>query len=162
MSVPDLNIRRYMDADLDAVIALFTAAVHQGAAHHYSKAQRFAWAPVPPDRAAWQQRLEDCQVMLAEDDQGLAGFVGYRDTGHIVFLFTAPDRMRRGVAQALYRPVEMALAQCGVPRLFTEASRLARPFFERQGYALDAEETAIRNGVALPRFRMHKQLPPRR
>ena len=153
-----MQIRPYTEADLDAVIALFTAAVHQGAAADYTAEQRAAWAPMPPERAVWQQRLGETQVLLATDAAALAGFVGWRDNGHIVFLFTHPDQLRKGVASALYLRVEAALRQQGVTRLYTEASRVARPFFARQGFHQEAAESVLRNGVTLPRFRMVKAI----
>lgn len=153
-----LTLRAYRDTDLAAVVALFTAAVHQGAADHYDDAQRAAWAPRPPDLEHWRQRLAADQVLLAEADDDLGGFIGYRDDGYIEFLFTAPSQLRRGVAARLYDAAEARLRRLGVTALFTEASRVARPFFLRQGFVVEAEERVGRNGVTLQRFRMRKSL----
>lgn len=153
-----LTLRDYRDEDLASVVALFTAAVHQGTADHYDDAQRAAWAPRPPDLERWRQRLAADQVVLAEAGDDLGGFIGYRDDGYIEFLFTAPSQLRQGVASRLYAAVEARLRTQGATALFTEASRAARPFFLRQGFVVEAEEQVGRNGVTLQRFRMRKLL----
>ncbi|MCK5940717.1 MAG: hypothetical protein KAI24_02010 [Planctomycetes bacterium] len=53
--------------------------------------------------------------------------------------------------------VVAALRALGVTELFTEASEVARPFFERQGYVVVEREVVRRAGVALPRYRMRKR-----
>jgi len=46
-----------------------------------------------------------------------------------------------------------------VGQLRTEASQLSRPLLERQGWRLEAEETAWYDGVAFQRWRMVRDLP---
>lgn len=77
-------------------------------------------------------------------------------SGHIGLLYVAPRCTRRGVASALYQTVERTLQVAGVASLFTEASLVARPFFERQGFWVDTEETVVRRGVPLRRCVMRK------
>jgi len=42
--------------------------------------------------------------------------------------------------------------------LTVDASALARPVFERAGFALISAETVLRDGVSLPRFHLCKPL----
>ena len=79
--------------------------------------------------------------------------------GHIAFLYSAPAYARRGVASALYRRVESAWIAAGVRELRTEASLLARPFFERHGFDVVEEQTVRRGGVFLRRYAMRKSVP---
>jgi len=154
-----MDIRPYRDSDLDAVVELFTASVHELAAGHYDARQREAWAPRPWDATAWRTRLSHLVTLVAEDGASrLAGFVACTDTGHVDLLFVAPSHHGRGVARRLYERAEDALAARGVTELTTAASRVARPFFERQGFvATDEEEVTVR-GVRLHRFPMAKRL----
>ena len=155
---PGITIRPYCEADLQAVLDLFQAAVRVGAAAYYDAAQRDAWAPTAPDTERWQARLASAHTLLAERDGTLLGFLAFEPNGHIDLLFTSPEYTRSGVASALYGEAEARLMASGVNELFTEASHLARRFFEKQGYVVMQGEQVIRNGVALPRFRMHKRL----
>ena len=156
-----IHLRPYQPADLTAVTALFSAAVHRLAAADYDPAQRQAWAPAAADLPAWQTRLAGLQVLLAQCDGQLAGFIGFSFDGHIDLLFTAPGCARRGVAATLYAAAEQRLRAAGARELFTEASLTARPFFARQGFSEEQAQTVTRGAVTLQRFAMRKILEPR-
>jgi putative acetyltransferase len=128
------------------------------AASYYSPEQLAAWAPIPPDKDRWQERLADLHTIVVESDGLVAGFVSYTDTGYLDFLFTHPAFARRGVASRLYRRTESALRAAGVPAITTHASLAARPFFDRHGFQLDREECVECRGTFLRRFAMHKAL----
>ena len=149
-----MRLRAYRSDDLDAVVALFTASIHGLAAAHYDAAQRTAWAPEPPDSEGWRQRLANLRVVVAEEGDRLCGFCGWEDDGHIDLLFVAPGYAGRGVAKSLFDHAAAALAAQGVAELFTEASLVARPFFERQGFVVEEEQWVERRGVVLRRFAM--------
>lgn len=153
-----MKTRPYADTDLEAVAELFTASIHALAVDAYDAEQRAAWAPRPPDPVEWRSRLAGLQVLVAEADGALAGFIAFTDDGHIDLLYTAPAAARRGVASALYREAEQHLVAAGVTALRTEASLVAAPFFACQGFAIVETERVIRRGVAFQRHAMHKAL----
>jgi len=150
--------RPYESTDLPSVMEIYTASIRSLAAPYYSPEQIAAWAPVPPDAAHWQERLSHLHTIVAESDGGLAGFASYTHDGYLDFLFTHPAFARRGVATRLYQRVELALRTVRAPRVTTHASLAARPFFDRHGFQLDAEEWIECRGAYLRRFAMHKQL----
>src|SRR5439155_25418378 len=88
----------------------------------------------------------------------LAGFASYTHEGYLDFLFTHPAFARRGVASRLYNGVESALLAVSAPSVTTHSSLAARPFFDRHGFDLDAEECVECRGTYLRRFAMHKRL----
>lgn len=153
-----LKIRSYTAADFEEVVNIFTTSVHQLAFEHYDDRQRLAWAPLPPDIKYWTKRLNNVQTLVAEENGELLGFVSYEADGHIDLLFTSPKHARKGVATALYQEVESVLTNNGVKKLFTEASLVALPFFERKGFTIEGEEIVKRVGAELRRFGMSKVL----
>ncbi|MDM8350662.1 GNAT family N-acetyltransferase [Pseudomonas sp. sp1636] len=157
-SASAIRLRDYRPSDLDAVVALFKAAVHRLSAAQYDAAQRQAWAPEEADRQAWQARLADLQVRVAEHRGRLAGFIGFTANGHIDLLFSSPQHARQGVATALYLEAEGRLKAAGISSIFTEASLTVRPFFERQGFSVEQAQTVVRGAVTLPRLAMRKPL----
>jgi putative acetyltransferase len=150
--------RPYESADLPGVIEIYTVSIRSLAAPYYTPEQIAAWAPVPSDVVRWQERLSRLHTIVAESDGVLAGFASCTDDGYLDFLFTHPTFARRGVATKLYQRVESALRVVNAPRVTTHASLAARPFFDRQGFQLDAEEYVECRGAYLRRFAMHKQL----
>jgi putative acetyltransferase len=151
-----VKIRPYRSEDRDAVVAIYQAAVHELAADHYDAAQREAWAPSCPDLEAWGRRLADTQTLVAEGEGELMGFIAYEPTGYVDLLFSSPRHARKGVATALYQQVEQVLRRSGVTQLVTEASLVARPFFERQGFRVTGEQRVKRGGQLLRRYSMRK------
>lgn len=153
-----IQLRNYTASDLDAVVTIFTESVHRLSKDYYDARQREAWAPRPPVTSAWCTRLDGLQTVIAEVDGEIIGFIAYQLDGHIDLLFVSPAFQGQGVAFGLYREVEARLARQGVSELYTEASLLARPFFERQGFGLVEEQRVTRGGVTLRRYLMQKHV----
>lgn len=159
-SHPSFTLRDYRVADLEALVELFGAAVHRLGVADYDLAQRQAWAPAHADLSAWQARLATLELLIAEDNRQLVGFIGFTRDGHIDLLFTAPRHARQGVATALYAAAQMRMQAAGATSAFTEASLTARPFFARQGFSVEQAQTVARGAVTLQRFAMRKPLRP--
>ncbi|AKV02292.1 Acetyltransferase [Labilithrix luteola] len=147
-----------VEDDLGAIAGLFHDSVHVLAIPFYDEAQRKAWAPDVSDLARWRTNLAKMEMLVAEDEEGLCGFLGYEPDGHVAQLYTASRCARRGIASMLYERVEAQWRAAGVERLFAEVSLAARPFFDRQGFVVVEEERVERNGVMLTRFVMEKRL----
>ena len=156
-----MQLRHYQPDDLEALIGLFQASVNQLTTSYYDAAQREAWAPAVIDRAQWQTRLASLELLIAEDAQVIAGFIGFSLGGHIDLLSCAPRYTRRGVATALYTAAETRLRTVGAHELFTEASLVAQPFFAGRGFSVQQAQTVMRGAVKVPRMLMHKILEPR-
>lgn len=151
-------IRSYRESDFPAVVSLFTEAVHDLAREHYDSKQLAAWAPLAPDLDGWKARLAGRRTLVAQVDMKLAGFISYERNGHIDLLYVSPLHARRGIASALYGEAETALRSEGIPELFTEASKTARPFFERHGFRTTREHNVEVRGLAFQRYGMRKTI----
>jgi len=151
-----MNIRSFVDTDLEPITRLFTESVHTLAVGAYGDGQREAWAPRPPDTDYWRRRLQPLRTLVAENDGELVGFISFQENGHIDMMYTAPRHSRRGVATVLFKRVEATLISLGVIELFTEASLVARPFFERHGFRVTEEQNVSVRGTTLTRFAMSK------
>lgn len=108
-------------------------AVREGTKGHYTEAQRRAWAGEAPDPQGWRDRFWGVEGFAAEQDGRLVGFMTIAGTGYIDLAFVAPELLGQGVGWRLYRAVDARARELGATALTTEASRMARPFFERQG-----------------------------
>lgn len=153
-----IDVRRYQIQDLSPLVRVFTESVHELTATAYDETQRFAWASRTPQLDSWQQRLDSLETLVAEDGDELAGFISYDQEGHIDLIFTAPNYARRGVASTLYRKAEQNLIAQGVTELYTEASVVARPFFESHGFEVEEEQRETIRGNHLLRYVMRKSL----
>ncbi len=93
---------------------------------------------------------------MAVVDGRVVGFSDLVDGAVLDMLFVHPDAGGRGVAKALVGAVLEHARQIGSERIETQASRSARPAFERFGFVVDAVQPDNRvRGVTVPNVRMH-------
>jgi putative acetyltransferase len=151
-----VSIRSYRPTDLDAVIAIFLAAVRQVAARDYAPAQIDAWARL--DRDSWASRRLGRATWVAVIGRSPVGFTDLEPNGHLDMLYVHPAHQRVGIASALLATVEAAAQGQGLCGIFAEASITARRFFERRGFRLVAGQTVERHGQTLVNFQMEKRL----
>lgn len=154
-----LRIRPWESRDTAALARIYRdAALHMGA-QAYSAAQAAAWAGAVDDLDAFARELADGVTLVAETDTGdTAAFGQLRPSDRVALLYTAPGYARASYASGIYRLLEERARAAGVGVLHTEASRVARPFFEKHGFELVATEEVQRHGEAFERFRMAKLL----
>lgn len=151
-----ISIRLYEPADLDAVITIFQRAVRETAAKDYNEAQIQAWSQV--DRSRWEMRRLSRPTWIALVEGNPAGFTDLEPNGHLDMLFVHPAYNGKGVASALLHTVEEAAGKQNLPRIFTEASITAKPFFEKQGFTVITSQLVEIRGQVLQNFQMEKRL----
>ena len=151
-------IRSYQPSDLPNLKAIFLDAVHRGCSKDYTPEQLHAWAPRTLDTSQWAEQLKSNSCWLAEKDTINVGFTELTAEGHIHMLFVLSDYHRQGIASALLAELENTATQQGIETLTTEASRTARPFFERSGYDLIVAQTIVRQEIAIKNFQIAKRL----
>jgi len=159
----DYAIRPYRPGDAAGIAALTRAAIRMTGRAAYSEAQVAAWA----DRYAVQRLLDsaakgDIILVAADAGDAAAAYMVLERDGHLEMLYCHPDHAGQGLARRLLAEAEDAARGLGLTRLFTEASELARPVFERAGYALihrrDFAIGPAEAPVAIHNYAMEKRL----
>jgi putative acetyltransferase len=128
--------------------------VHELAGRYYSSAQRVAWAPEVMSTDDMLDRLRGELVFIAEDQQGVAGFMSLRLPDELDFAYVRPDCAGKGVAGLLHDTLIDTARQSGVSGLSTCASELARSFFAKRGWTLQERRNFEHNGVLIHNYRM--------
>ncbi len=153
-------VRDYTEDDAGPICRLFYETVRSVNLGDYSPEQVRAWAPAPPDPAAWHERMSGRHTLVAEANDGLAGFLELEEDGHLDMLYCRRERVGRGVGSRLYAAAEERARGLGLGGIFTEASITARPFFVRHGFRVVRRNVVVRHGVELVNFSMDKILQP--
>jgi ribosomal protein S18 acetylase RimI-like enzyme len=125
------DIRRYRDADLDAVVALWEACDLVR-----------PWNP-PARDIAFCRSSGHGEVFVAEVEgrivgTAMAGHDGHR--GWIYYVAVDPGHRQRALGRALMGHAESWLAELGVPKvqlLIRETNTAVASFYERLGYAAE-------------------------
>lgn len=152
------TIRSFTSKDTADCAQLFYDAVHLGTQAHYTAAQRQAWAGKVPETGEWAKRLGKQTTVLATKGQIIAGFMTLDGKGYIDLAYVAPQYAGGGIGRLLYQSIEKHAQQAQLPRLHTQASRVAKPFFEKMGWTVLAAQTNKRGSVELPNYQMEKHL----
>ena len=152
---PAFTVRPYRPADAEALARLFYETVHAVCARDYTPVQLAAWAPRPPDPAAWDASLRRRTALVAVAGGDPVGFGDIDATGYLDRLYVRRDWQRRGVGTALCARLEAAVRLATVR---THASLTARPFFAARGYRLVRAQQAERSGIWLTNFVMTLRL----
>jgi putative acetyltransferase len=152
-----MRIRQPHAGEEDTLGAVMYAAISRGPSL-YSEAQRHAWLARPNEGAAWSARLASQHVLLAEAGGKVLGFVTLGAGGYVDLAFVRPAVQRRGVFRALLAATEDHARGHGLPRLWTNASLMARPAFEAAGFHVIRQEKVTRGEQVLDRAEMEKPL----
>ncbi len=152
-------IRPYEPSDAAETLAVFISAVTETAAADYTAEQVQAWAqPERRDTGTWHAAMLARNSIVATIGGELAGFSDVSPNGYVDMMFVSPRHQRRGVAQQLLAHVEAHARREGTPALSADVSITARPFFERHGFTVEAEEHPVKAGVELINYKMRKEL----
>ncbi|WP_375549322.1 GNAT family N-acetyltransferase [Oceanicaulis alexandrii] len=140
--------------DMAGLGLLWHDAVHKGAVGAYDAAQLQAWSPAPKSAAFMIERLSGQIILVAEDDEGLAGFFTLTPEGELDMAYVRPDRKGDGLAARLLAAIQDEARRRDLATLTVQASHIARKFFEKHGWALVQTQTVRPNGVEMQNHRM--------
>jgi putative acetyltransferase len=153
-----VTLRAYRPDNAIILLALFRDTIRRVNSRDYNPDQIRAWASDDIDPARWAARFGGRFVMVAEAGGRLIGFAELEPDGHIDRFYVSADHQRRGVGRALLAALVAEARRSGIVRLFTEASITARPFFERQGFAMLAPQVVTCRGEEFVNYRMERLL----
>ncbi|WP_340008993.1 GNAT family N-acetyltransferase [Paenibacillus sp. FSL K6-0276] len=156
-----MEIRAYQESDISQLISLFYETVYSVNKLHYTQEQLDAWAPKEEEALklkSWKASLRQNITYVAETNGYVVGFSDMTVEGHLDRLYVHKDFQGQGVASALVNKLEQEARILGLNEMNTEASITAKPFFERHGYELVAQQSVERKGVQLVNYRMSKKL----
>ena len=154
----DFIIRRWTEADTEALAEVFRRSVREIASRDYRAPQIEAWAAAPGEVSAWNERMRTRVVFVAAHDRQPIGFIQYEPPDHIDMTYVHPEWQRRGVASALLAALEAEACNRKVPFLNVEASITSRPFFAAHGYEVITPQIVTARGQDFLNYRMSKKL----
>jgi putative acetyltransferase len=152
-------IRPYEAGDAVALSDLYTRSVLHFGPCAYTSDQVNAWAAASSPEKVTRRCADGRLVLVAMDENGqYLGFGDLENDGHLDFLYIAPEAEGRGVGSALYDALEAHAREVAMPKLFVEASELAKPLLERRGFVVRARNELTLGGVDIHNFSMEKLL----
>lgn len=154
-------LRPFQPTDAPALLALFRDTIRRINCRDYSPMQIAAWASDDIDTHSWFGRFNGRFVPVAEEAGRPVGFAELEPNGHIDRVYVSADHQRRGIGRQLFTAILAEAQRLGLPRLFTEASITARPFFEAHGFVVLAPQVVKCRGAEFVNYRMERVLGER-
>ncbi|GLQ55718.1 GNAT family N-acetyltransferase [Devosia nitrariae] len=151
----EIVVRSYTIKDVDVTIEIFLRAIREVCSRDYTPAQVDAWAKVE-DGAVWAARRASRPTWIAHIGAQAVGFADLTSDGLLDMMFVHPEFQGLGIASRLLESVENEAQRQGFARVHTEASKTARPFFERRGFHVLKAQTVEKRGQRLENFLMEK------
>jgi putative acetyltransferase len=151
-------LRPYVPADAKRCAEIFRLSIEELAAEDYDADQREAWASRADDEEAFGARLANALTLLAVIDGATAGFASLKGGEEIDMLFVDPEFARQGVGRALVDALTRLAGARGAKRLTAEASDVAKPLFERQGFTAEKRNLVRKGDQWLANTTMTKRL----
>jgi putative acetyltransferase len=152
-----ISLRPFLPSDAPALARLFRDSVEILGEEDYTEDQRAAWAAASDDLAGFTQKLAAALTLVALRDGALAGFASLANE-KVDMLYVDPAFSRAGVATALVDALEKLSTARGAQKIETDASDVARDFFEARGYVAMQRNTVMLHGEWLANTTMKKQL----
>ena len=151
------RLRDFQPADAPHLLALFKDTIRRVNCRDYCPAQIAAWATDELTLEAWSSKFPGRRTFIAEtqgDPPRIAGFGDLEPAGHLDRFFVSAEHQRQGVGRMLVAAIIAHARQLNVPRIRTEASITARPFFARYGFREVTNQLVFYRGAAFLNYRM--------
>lgn len=153
-----MHIRRASITDLDVVRFLFYDTVTTVNAKDYSVQQIEVWRAGFNNIENWERKIEEQYFLLAEAEEGVAGFASLTNDGYLDFMYVHKDFHGKGIAKALLTALEKRGNELQLTEIITDSSITAKPFFEKNNFIISEITVKEIKGVEFVNTKMKKYL----
>jgi putative acetyltransferase len=151
-------LRPYRADDAPLLLDLFKDTIRRVNCRDYTPEQVAAWTS-EIKLEVWTAKLASRWCVVAEVNDGqLAGFADLEANGHLDRFYVHADQQRCGVGRALLAAVMQQAHEWQLPRVFSEVSITARPFFLKHGFRVITDQLVFSRGAAFLNYRMERTL----
>ncbi|MEM9541738.1 MAG: GNAT family N-acetyltransferase [Cyanobacteria bacterium P01_E01_bin.42] len=153
-----MSIRQYKPTEVAAIAEVYRNAILGIACDFYSREQVEVWSSLLGDLETFGKKLQQGLTLVAVEDEKIIAFGQLHPNNRIAFLYTIHEYARKGYASQIYQQLEQEAIAQGVQYLSTEASRVSKFFFLKQGFEILEREIVLRQNMEFERFKMQKNL----
>ena len=158
MNDKKILIRHARPNDLTAIQELFVDTIEAVCRYDYSPEQIAVWTSSIENTKRWTDKLMKQYFLIAEIDNRIVGFASLENNEYFDFMYVHKDYQRQGIADNLYSEIEAKAIKHGATLLTSDVSITARPFFEKKGFKIMAEQRNDIKCVEVINYKMIKEL----
>ena len=152
-------IRIAQQSDVIELKDLFQNTVLTINSRDYSQVEVEDWASCGDNLSDIEDMIKTHYFIVAINQQSeIVGFSSITPQGYLHSMFVHKNFQSKGIASLLLNEIEHYAITTGIKRITSEVSLTARPFFEKKGYVVEAEQKRKANQLSLTNFWMAKQM----
>lgn len=137
---------------------LFVQTIQSVCRYDYSPEQIAVWTSSIVNTKRWTDKLVKQHFLIAEIGDKIVGYASLENGEYLDFLYVHKDFQRQGIASKLCAEIEAIAIHQGTTLLTSDVSITARPFFEKKGFKIVAEQVNDIKGVEVVNYKMTKAL----
>ena len=145
-------------SDLKEMQELYIETIKHVCKNDYNSAQIDVWISGVKNTERWVVVINTQFVLLAIIEDQIVGFGTLKDGNYIDFFYIHKDFQRQGIADRLLTELQLEAKKQHSKVITSDVSITARPFFEKKGFIVKAEQRNIRFGIELINYKMEKNL----
>jgi putative acetyltransferase len=145
-------LRRAKPQDVPEMQQLFVETITVICKHDYTTEQIAVWVSGAENEPRWNNLINPQYCLVAEWHGRIVGFGSLADGSYLDFLYVHKDCQRQGIANRLVDGLIAEASRAGAVRVSAYASKTARGFFERRGFATVRENSKVIQGVGIVNF----------
>jgi len=121
----------------------------------YDEEQVNAWAATSKNIDRLKAKIKEDYFIVAETDNSITGFSSITPSGYLDFMYVRKDQQRKGIANKLLTEIKAQAIKWKFAEITTDASITAKPFFEKYGFKIIAQQKVYIIDVMLINYKMH-------
>ncbi|WP_409417510.1 GNAT family N-acetyltransferase [Flavobacterium sp. PS2] len=157
-----MNFRKATISDLQELQELYIETIKHVCKDDYNPVQIDVWISGVDNTERWIEVINTQFVLLAIIQNKITGFGTLKDGNYIDFFYIHKEYQRQGIADRILTELELEAKKypdaLGQKTITSDISITAKPFFEKKGFIVKAEQRNIRLGVELINYKMEKDL----
>ncbi len=158
MNITDLRIRQGTLADMYEMQKLYVDTIKSVCKNDYNQEQIAVWTSSVENTSRWLSIFDKQDVITAEYHDTIVGYCSLDTGGYLDLFYVHKDFQRKGIANKLLHEAEQRAIQLNYDVLTANVSITAKPFFERNGFAVIKEQENVIKGLVIVNFNMLKPL----
>jgi len=145
-------------SDLEEMQQLYVETIQSVCKNDYNPKQIEAWIYGVKNTDRWMEVIETQYVLLAIIENQIVGFGTLKDGNYIDFFYIHKDFQRQGIADKILTELELEAKKHNSKIITSDISITAKPYFEKKGFIVKAEQKNIRFNETLINYKMEKKL----
>lgn len=145
-------------SDLQEMQKLYADTIKMVCRNDYDLLQIEAWVSTVNNTERWIDIINTQFALLAIIANQIVGYGTLKDGNYIDFFYIHKDFQRQGIADKILTELEIEAKNRSSKTITSDVSITAKPFFEKKGFIVKAEQKNIRSGVELINYKMEKTL----